>query len=197
MARGKAVYLRSESGRVEDFDQFRKRLSKLGTSETLRFRELRNLLKKEVRPLMTKARQEAYKNSPKKGQMGLKKRGKGNYSTFYNLYKTINIFPNKGTTKAYVVLGLDSRGAYYSRWQLFGGARAGRRGKAYEAIKTKKGKASGYAIYRAHLNSGVIKRNGLPAKKFFDKALANSNVPQRAQKLISNFVQKRIKQTLR
>jgi len=197
MARGKTVYLRSESGRVEDFDQFRKKLSKLGTSETLRFREIRNLLKKELRPLMTKARQEAYKNSPKKGQMGTKKRGKGNYTSFYNLYKTINMFPNKGTVKAYVVLGLDSRGAYYSRWQLFGGARAGRRGKAYEMIKTKKGKASGYGLYRSHLNSGVVKRNGLPAKKFFDKALENKAVLTQAQKRITKFVQKRIKDTLR
>jgi hypothetical protein len=52
MARGKTIYLKSESGRVEDFDQFRKRLQKLGTSETLRFRELRNLLKQEARPLV-------------------------------------------------------------------------------------------------------------------------------------------------
>lgn len=196
MARGKTVYLQSESGRVENFDQFRQRLSRLGTSEVLRFRELRQLLTKEARPLMTQARREAYRNSQAKAKGRMKQSRKGNYSTFYNLYKTINIFPNRGTEKAYVVVGLDRQGAYYANWQLFGGARAGRRGKLYEQIKTKKGKASGYALYRSHLNSGVIKRNGLPAKKFFDKALANSNVPQRSQKLVTNFVLKRIKQHL-
>jgi hypothetical protein len=198
MARGKTVYLKSESGRVENFDQFRERLKTLGTSETLRFRELRQLLSKEARPLMTKARLEAYKDSPKKGKGAMRQRAKGNYSKFYNLYKTIDIFPNKGTEKAYVVVGLDGhKGAYYANWQLFGGARAGRRGKKYEEITTKKGKASGYALYRSHMDSGIVKRKGLPAKRFFDKALANSAVPARAQKLMTNFVLKRIKDKLR
>jgi len=196
MARGKTVYLRSESGRVQDFEQFRKNLSKLGTSEMLRFRELRKLLTKEARPLMTQARREAYAGSPLAGKSRTKTARKGRYTSFYNLYKSINIFPNKGTAKAYVVVGLDKRGAFYANWQLFGGARAGRRGKVYEQIKTKKGKASGYAQFRAHLNSGTIKRNGLPAKKFFDKALANSSVPERSRKLVTNFVLKRIKQHL-
>jgi hypothetical protein len=60
MARGNTVYLKSESGKVESFDQFRQRLKQLGTSETLRFRELRNILKAEARPLVEKARKEAY-----------------------------------------------------------------------------------------------------------------------------------------
>lgn len=197
MARGNTVYLKSQSGKVQSFDEFRRNLSKLGTSETLRFRELRKLLAKEARPLMTQARREAYLGSPLAGKSRMKQARKGRYASFYNLYRTINIFPNKGTVKAYVVLGLDSGGAYYANWQLFGGARAGRRGKAYEQIKTKKGKASGYAQFRAHLNNGTIKRKGLPAKKFFDKALANSNVPERSRKLVTNFVLKRIKQHLR
>jgi hypothetical protein len=196
MGQGKTVYLKTQTGKVQDFDQFRRNLSKLGTSETLRFRELRKLLTKEARPLMTQARREAYLGSPLTGKARTKTARKGRYSSFYNLYKSINIFPNKGTIKAYVVVGLDKRGAYYANWQLFGGARAGRRGKAYEQIKTKKGKASGYAQFRAHLNSGTIKRKGLPAKKFFDKALANSIVPERSQKLVTNFVLKRIKQHL-
>jgi len=198
MARGNTIYIKSQSGRVESFDQFREKLKSLGTSETLRFRELRQLLSKEARPLMTRARLEAYKGSTKKGKGALRQRAKGNYTRFYNLYKSIDIFPNKGTEKAYVVVGLDGyKGAYYANWQLFGGARAGRRGKKYEEITTKKGRASGYAIYRAHMDSGVVKRKGLPAKRFFDKALANSNVPARSQKLITNFVLKRIKDTLR
>jgi len=196
MARGNTVYLKTQNGKVQDFEQFRKNLSKLGTSETLRFRELRQLLLKEGRPLMTQARREAYAGSPLAGKARIKTARKGRYASFYNLYKSINIFPNKGTQKVYVVVGLDKRGAYYANWQLFGGARAGRRGKAYEQIKTKKGKASGYAQFRAHLNNGTLKRKGLPAKKFFDKALANSSVPERSRKLVTNFVLKRIKQHL-
>ena len=168
MARGKTVYLRSESVRVEDFDQFRKRLSRLGNPENLRFKELRQLLKREAKPLVDKARQEAYNDL--KTQSRLKVRSgetvaKGTLGAFYNLYKTIDVFANKGDVKAYVVVGLrnkSKKGAYYAPWQLFGG--------------TKK---------------------GFKAKRFIDSAVDNSEVPQKAQKLISNFVQKRIKQTLR
>jgi len=168
MARGKTVYLRSESGRVEDFDQFRKRLSKLATPENLRFKELRQLLKREAKPLVDKARQEAYNDL--KTQSRLKVRGgetvaKGTAGAFYNLYKTIDVFANKGDVKAYVVVGLrnkSKKGAYYAPWQLFGG--------------TKK---------------------GFKAKKFIDAAVDNDSTAEKAQKLISNFVQKRIKAHLR
>lgn len=168
MARGKTVYLKSESGRVEDFDQFRKRLSKLSTPENLRFKELRQLLKREAKPLVDKARKEAYNDL--KTQSRLKVRGgetvaKGTLGAFYNLYKTIDVFANKGNVKAYVVIGLrnkSKKGAYYAPWQLFGG--------------TKK---------------------GFKAKKFIDSAIDQTSVQGKAQKLISNFVQKRIKDTLR
>ena len=168
MARGKTIYLRSESGRVENFDQLRKRLSKLGTSETLRFRELRNLLKQEAKPLVEKARQEAYNYVQAKGRYKVrsgetaKRSDKG---AFMDLYNSIGVFPNKGTVKAYVVVGLRNarkRGAYYAPWQLFGG--------------TKK---------------------GFKAKKFIDKAVDSGNVPEKAAQTISNFVQKRIKAHLR
>jgi hypothetical protein len=168
MARGKTIYLKSESGRVEDFDQFRKRLQKLGTSETLRFRELRNLLKQEARPLVEKARQEAYNDTQAKSRYKVrsgetaKRSDKG---AFMNLYQSIGVFANKGTEKAYVVVGLRSarkRGAYYAAWQLFGGT-----------------------------------RKGFQAKKFIDKAVDSGNVPEKAAQKISNFVQKRIKAHLR
>jgi len=168
MARGKTVYLRSESGRVEDFDQFRKKLSKLATPENLRFKELRQLLKREAKPLVDKARQEAYNDLKTKSR--LKVRGgetvtKGTAGAFYNLYKTIDVFANKGDVKAYVVVGLrnkSKKGAYYAPWQLFGG--------------TKK---------------------NFVAKKFIDSAMDQSSVQDKARKLITNFVQKRIKQQLR
>lgn len=168
MARGKAIYLRSESGRVEDFDQFRKRLSKLGTSEVLRFRELRALLQREAQPLVQKARQEAYNDVTAKGRWRNREGQtvvKGTNGAFMNLYRTIGAFSNKGEVKAYVVVGIKSsgkKGAYYAPWQLFGG--------------TKK---------------------GFTAKRFIDKALDDTNVPEKAAQKITNFVQKRIKQHLR
>jgi len=168
MARGKTIYLRSESGRVENFDQFRQRLKRLANPENLRFKELRQLLKREAQPLVEKARHEAYNDIVVKGRY--KVRGgqtakRSDKGAFMNLYNSIGAFPNKGTVKAYVVVGLRNarkRGAYYAAWQLFGG--------------TKK---------------------GFKAKKFIDKALDNSDVPEKASKKIANFVQKRIKAHLR
>lgn len=168
MARGKTVYLRSESGRTEDFDQFRNRLKELGNPEILRFRELRNILKQEAQPLVEKARLEAYNGVM--GQGGYRTRGgkeakKGEKGAFMNLYRTIGAYANKGTVKAYVVVGLKGKskgGAYYAPWQLMG-----------------------------------RKDNHFPAKEFFDKALEGSDVPAKAAQKITNFVQKRIKQHLR
>jgi hypothetical protein len=168
MARGNTVYLKSESGRVESFDQFRQRLKKLGTSETLRFRELRNVLKTEARPLVEKARKEAYNELQGKASykaQGVKDANKKTNGAFYNLYKTIDVFANKGTVKAYVVVGIrgkKKKGAYYAPWQLFGGT-----------------------------------SKGFTPKAFFDKALQGSDVPRKAAEKISNFVQKRIKAHLR
>lgn len=168
MARGNTIYLKSESGRVESFDQFRQNLKKLGTSETLRFRELRNILKTEARPLVEKARKEAYNELQAKAgykARGVKDANKNANGAFYNLYKTIDVFANKGTVKAYVVVGIrpkSKRGAYYAPWQLFGGT-----------------------------------AKGFTPKEFFDKALQGSDVPRRAAEKISNFVQKRIKAHLR
>jgi hypothetical protein len=51
-----------------------------------------------------------------------------------NLYQSIGVFANKGTVKAYVVVGLRSarkRGAYYAPWQLFGGTRKGFQAKKF------------------------------------------------------------------
>ena len=168
MARGKTIYLRSESGRVENFDQFRQRLKKLGNPENLRFKELRQLLKREAQPLVEKARHEAYNDVVVKGRY--KVRGgqtakRSDNGAFMNLYNSIGVFPNKGTVKAYVVVGIrgkKKKGAYYAPWQLFGGT-----------------------------------AKGFTPKAFFDKALQGSDVPRRAAEKISNFVQKRIKGHLR
>jgi hypothetical protein len=168
MARGNTVYLRSESGRVEDFDQFRERIKSLGNPENLRFKELRQLLKREAKPLVDKARQEAYNSVNAKARSRNRKGetvAKNEKGAFYNLYKSIDVFANKGTVKAYVVVGLRGKsknGAYYAPWQLFGGT----------------------------------KKNFTP-KRFIDAAVTGDNTTEKAQKLITNFVQKRIKQHLR
>jgi hypothetical protein len=168
MARGKTVYLRSESGRVEDFDQFRERIKSLGNPENLRFKELRQLLKREAKPLVDKARQEAYNSVNTKARSRNRKGetvAKNEKGAFYNLYKSIDVFANKGTVKAYVVVGLRGKskgGAFYAPWQLMG-----------------------------------RKDNHFPAKRFIDKAVKGDNVTEKAQKVITNFVQKRIKAHLR
>ena len=163
MARSK-VYLKSQSGRVEDFDQFRARLRKLGTSETMRFREVRKLLLKEAQPLVTEARNQAYADSQEPKGIRLKSRSSMG-AKFYNLYGSINKWANKGTTKAYVVVGLRNKrkqGAYYAPWQLFGGT----------------------------------EKNFKP-KDFIGLAVDNTDVVQKAQKLMQRHIQKRITSVLR
>lgn len=133
MAQGKTVYIKSESGRVESFDQFRAKLRNLSTPDKMRFKELRSLLMKEAQPLVTKARQEAYAGSHEQAKAGQKQRSKMGAS-FYNLYSSIRAYPNKGTEKVYVVVGLRGsykKGAYYAPWQLFGGTQKGFRAKEF------------------------------------------------------------------
>lgn len=164
MARGSAIYIRSESGKVQGFDEWRANLRKLGTSENMRFKELRGILLKEAQPLVAKARQEAYNGSEKQAKGGQKSRSKMGAS-FYNLYSSIGAWANKGDEKVYVVAGLRGQkrnGAYYAPWQLFGGT-----------------------------------QKGFKAKEFFDKAVNATDVPAKAQKRMTKFVQKRIKESLR
>ena len=99
MARGNAIYIKSESGKVQDFDQWRNNIRKLSTSENMRFRELRSLLMKEAQPLVAKARQEAYQGSTEQAKGGQKSRSKMGAS-FYNLYSSIGSWANKGDVKA-------------------------------------------------------------------------------------------------
>jgi hypothetical protein len=158
------VYLRSQSGRTESFDQFRQRLSKLGTSETMRFREVRKLLLKEAQPLVTEARRQAYAGSQASMSKSLKTIRKSD-TAFYNLYGSIGKWANKGTDKAYVVVSLLSEnkrpgGAFYAKWFLGG---------------TPKHKA----------------------KDFIGKAVDNTDVLEKAQKLMQRHIQKRITSVLR
>lgn len=158
------VYLRSQSGRTESFDEFSQRLRKLGTSETMRFREVRKLLLKEAQPLVTEARRQAYADSQAPGGIRMKSRSALG-AKFYNLYGSINKWANKGTTKAYVAIGLRGsrkQGAYYAAWQLFGGT-----------------------------------QKNFKAKDFIGKAVDNTDVVEKAQKMMQRHIQKRITSVLR
>lgn len=165
MARSNTVYLLSASGKTESFDQFRTKLRKLSTPEKMRFAELRKLLLKEAQPLVTEARTQAYEgaSSPKASRM----KSRSTFgSQFYNLYATIGKWANKGTDKAYVVVGLRGpkkrpAGAYYAIWQLFGGT----------------------------------EKNFKP-KDFIGGAVDNTDVMESAQKLMKRHIQKRIKSAL-
>lgn len=158
------IYLRSQSGRAINFDQFRRELKKLGTSEEMRFREVRKLLLKEAQPLVTEARNQAYADS--KGPKGISQKSRTALGAkFYNLYGSINKWANKGTEKAYVVVGLRGtrkQGAYYAPWQLFGGT-----------------------------------SKNFKAKDFIGLAVENTDVVEKAQKLMQRHIQKRITSVLR
>jgi hypothetical protein len=168
MPRSNTVYLKSQSGKIETFDQFRKKLRELGTSESMRFKEVRSLLMKEAQPLVTEARRQAYEGAVKgpriklRGGKAADKTAKG---AFYNLYNTINKFKNKGREKAYVVVSLRSEkkspaGAYYAKWFLGG---------------SKKFKA----------------------KDYIGKAVRNTNVLKKANTMMRKHIQKRITSILR
>lgn len=186
MARSK-VYLKSQSGRVENFDELAKRLRKLGTSETMRFKELRALLMKEAQPLLTEARKQAYKDAVK---------GEKSKNGFYNLYNSISKFANKGTNKAYVVVGLrgpKKKGAIYGLAQLAGG------GPGMSKNGRKVGVGKGQQTHPGYVkgNMGFISRHIIKPKDFIGKAVDNTDVVQKAQKLMQRHIQKRITSVLR
>ena len=166
MPRSNTIYLKSQSGRTESFEDFRKRLSKLGTSEGMRFREVRKVLLKEAQPLVTEARNQAYAGSQEKKGGRLQTMGKGG-AAFRNLYGSIGKWANKGTEKAYVIVGLRGQnkrpaGAFYAVWQMFGGT-----AKNFEA------------------------------KDFLGKAVRSTSVVEKAQRMMQKHIQKRITSILR
>lgn len=118
----KIVQLRTQSGAVMSFDQYRKQLMKLSMPDSMRLSEIRRMLMVEARPFVHSARRIAYQGSEAIASKTTKTRSKGG-SWFYNLYGSIGAWANKGQEKAYVVIGLRSqykRGAYYAGWQLVG-----------------------------------------------------------------------------
>ena len=119
----KLIYLKSRSGKIQNIEGFAKDLRQISTPEKMRFRAIRKLLLKEAQPIVTAARKAAYEDSDKPARGRMNKRGKTG-TAFYNLYRSIGKFANKGTIKAYVVVGIRQPrkgGAYYASWQLDGG----------------------------------------------------------------------------
>ena len=156
----KFMYLKSRSGKIQNFAEFSKDLRKIATPEKMRFRAIRKLLLKEAQPIVTAARKAAYEDSKKTARGRMNKRGKTG-TAFYNLYRTIGKFANKGTVKAYVVIGLreygKKDGAYYSGWQLAGGTK-----KNFEAKDFFK---------KATESTNALERSDIMMRRHIDKVL--------------------------
>lgn len=171
------IYLKSQSGRTMSFEQFRQELAKLGTSEEMRFKEIRSMLKAEAKPTVMQARQDAYdqSQSPAVGRLRTASR-RGATGLFYNLYNSINVYANKGTNKAYVVIGLRNEkknppGAYYAKWQLQG--------------------------LREQTDKNGNKFAGFEAKEFIERAVNSTGILEEAQLKLQKHIQRRIKKLLR
>lgn len=183
------IYLKSPRGQVESFEEFRRKLQKLGTPEKMRFREIKRMLNKEAQPLVTAARKYAYKDGLAKGEHVYEydeKKGK-DVVKFYNLYRSIGKFTNKRNKfKAYVVVGLrtpNNKGAIYGLSQLAG---AGPGGPAKRPKKVGVGRgqtASGDAQYT------------IQPKDFVEKGLGATNVDAKIIKSLTRHIDK-VLQTL-
>ena len=169
------IYLKSQSGKVMSFEDFRKQLSRLGMSEEMRFREARKMLIIESKPVVEQARVYAYAGSQKEmaGRMRTASR-KYSSTLFYNLYNSIGAWPNKGLEKAYVVIGLRNekkKGAYYAKWQLQG----------LEPQTDKNGN---------HFK-------GFRGKEFIEDAVEGTGILEKVQVKLQKHMQRRIKALLR
>ena len=163
------MYLKSRSGKIQNFAEFSKDLRKIATPEKMRFRAIRKLLLKEAQPIVTAARKAAYEDSKKTARGRMNKRGKTG-TAFYNLYRSINKFANKGVVKAYVVVGLREEkkspaGAYYAKMVL-----AGTGPKDFVTVGKR-----------------------IAPKDFFTKAVQNTNALERADIMMRRHIDKVLK----
>ena len=184
----KTIHLRSESGRVETMEDFRRKLKRLSLPEEIRFREVRNLLKKEVQPLVAAARKEAYRDV--EAGRGEHKRNRFGKVEFYNLYNSIGAWANKGLRNAYVTMGIRSphkKGAIYALSQLAGAGPG----------MSKNGQRVGVSRRFKNIESKPGRTYKIQPKEFIDKALSSTDVREKAQKKMQKHIQKRIKAVLR
>jgi hypothetical protein len=192
MAFSKTFVVRTQSGKTMSFDDYRRQLAKLSTSEGLRMRELRSLLWKESKPTVTAARRKAYAGASRKATV------KQGQSEAMNLYNSIQRFKNKrNPDKAYVVIGLvepDKNGAIYGRAQLLGGGPG-------SPSQSPRPVGVGRKISKQTQRNKPYKRDGvmvepkyiIKAKNFLFKAAQDTNVMMRAQALMQRHMEKRLK----
>lgn len=181
-------YLKTQSGKIKKIEELQKELKKAGTPEGMRFRELRNLLLKEAQPFVTGARQAAYEDTSRNKDKYRRRTPMG--AKFYSLYHSIGKWANKGTTKAYVVVGLRSerkRGAYYAKMQLAG------------ADKTRTvGLGKGQEKHKGYVKNGLgyISQYTIKPKDFITNAVNSEANMKRAEKMLERYLDKRFKDLL-
>jgi len=194
MAFSKTFYVKTQSGKTMSFEDYRKQLAKLSTSEGLRMRELRSLLWKEAKPTVTSARRKAYAGASKKATI------KPDAGMMMNLYNSIQRFKNRrNKDKAYVVIGLvepDKSGAIYGRAQLLGGGQAPSKDPRPVGVGRKKGKQTQHN--KPYMRDGkmVTPQYIIKPKNFLFKAAMDTNVMQRAQVMMQRHFEKRLKALL-
>ena len=104
--------------------------------EKVRRKQVNKILVREARPLVWAARKAAYADSTKPAGVRKKELRKGDGPIWYNLFKTIDAYPNKKSRDyQYVVVGTRKvnktpRGALYAQWQNLGGMGPGKGFKA-------------------------------------------------------------------
>lgn len=192
MASSSAFYIKTQSGKTMSFEQYRKQLAKLSTSEGIRMREIRSLLWKEAKPTVTAARRKAYAGADRKAVV------KQQDGEIMNLYNSIQRFRNKkNRDKAYVVIGLvdpSRNGAIYAQAQLMGGG-PGSPGKSPRPVGVGRKKYKQTQHNKPYKRDGVLVTPNyiIKAKNFLYKAAIDTNVIQRAQKLMQQHMEKRLK----
>jgi len=181
-------YIKTQSGKLQRIEELQKELKKAGTPEGMRFRELRKLLLKEATPFVTGSRQAAYENVERNTMRYRRRTVYG--AKFYSLYHSIGKWANKGTSKAYVVVGLRSekkKGAYYAKMQLSG------------ADKTKTvGVGKGQQTHPGYVKNGMghISRHTIPAKDFISKGVNSAANMAKVEKMLERYLDKRLKSLL-
>ena len=166
------IYLKSPRGQVESFEEFRRKLQKLGTPEKMRFRQVKRMLMKEAQPLVTAIRKEAYKGIQKgQGMQG-----------FYNLHRSIGKFANKRNKyKAYVTVGLrtpNKKGAIYGISQLAGAGPGSPSKRPRKVGVGRNQQPTGNASYR------------IEAKDFVEKGANAANIDEKIVTMLTRHIDK-------
>lgn len=184
MRRFNRGYIKTQSGKIQSIEEFKKELKSAGTSHGMRFKELRRLLMKEAQPFVTGSRQAAYEGIKRNEYKYRRRTPMG--AKFYSLYHSIGKWPNKGEQKAYVVVGLRSerkKGAYYAKMQLKG------------ADKTHTvGLGKGQQTHPGYVKNGMghISRYTIEPKDFISKSVNSDANQAKVEKMLERYITKRL-----